>query len=1032
MRSTISISALALLALTAGSVLGADKGGLEGCQPFAIRSRTRQTTPVVTLRSELKPPLRLAVGGQTLPCHTAPDGAISFVLPGALLPDQPQTAQLFEAADTADASPTLAEPPAPRDFATDVLGRPWTFASDDGGVLKYGDQPDHIGPRTFADGWMNMTVMKHDPYLVWGHMFEEPPANDLFVLDSAVYHRLVITLRQEQPNQTWGIFVTDSRGSYYRHNFTVKPAGESTVSLDLSQIYRQQWNGRLFRALRLDLPKRPGLTVGLKSIRLLARSIAGEPRPALTGDQRRTLAHAARLVTERPEASGQAGQTADVAARLLDATGQPLTNRPCAWQAILEQPDSGQRLQQHGNAVTDRDGRFVATLTLPALAQPWQLALGLSTETGDLSGARADLPLDVRPAALDRLEFQFATRLLPPGARVRLAIQGRDAFGNRVPVSLPKPQWQTTGGAAVDASDAPLSGNPAHATLTLPDRPQATCTLKLAFGDGRVCSTTLVTVPTQPRRDRIAIGPNGYLLAPDGRLFLPTGGLYANWPHGLPNPQTTTIGRTIDLFPCGAIPYREGFPWSPETEAKVDEYLELCSRYGLTAQRLMLRNLDLVGKVDETQLMAVLHFIDKAHARGIRVNVALLEDYQKPPYGNLDVLEKVVLPHYTREELAALPPHRRRFLVERRLLTSAYDRYRDEDSIRCQEDFLRQLIPLLATREGIFCYEYENEMTQQALPYITRLAKLIRSLDPHTLLLVNPHPIAWPMPLAWRESPIDLFCDHPYVMGQPDADRGAAILLRAKWCLASRKTALTGEGGLFTSWRWHGPSGVPLDICLPEARRAARDHTWMSLSAGLAGTMHWTVDLACEPEELGRPHEALRQLGADLRTFRRRQADVALVMPDSKELNAKALSLTFQLLRRGVSFDTVPADEATPYRATVHADETSAAVLDALPAFARPLPGYQTSALRSSDGQTLIYLRNAAGVHLPTEPYNGPRDATRTVVPAQPGLTLAADVAFTSAHAYDLDDARLVPLHRDGQRLTLPAPSTHDFIIFLK
>ena len=155
-------------------------------------------------------------------------------------------------------------------------------------------------------------------------------------------------------------------------------------------------------------------------------------------------------------------------------------------------------------------------------------------------------------------------------------------------------------------------------------------------------------------------------------------------------------------------------------------------------------------------------------------------------------------------------------------------------------------------------------------------------------------------------------------------------------------------------------------------------------------------------------------------------------MPDSKELNAKALSLTFQLLRRGVSFDTVPADEATPYRATVRADETSAAVLDALPAFARPLPGYQTSALRSSDGQTLIYLRNAAGVHLPTEPYNGPRDATRTVAPAQPGLTLAADVAFTSAHAYDLDDARLVPLHRDGQRLTLPAPSTHDFIIFLK
>ena len=1018
---------LGLLALTGAAALGA-AAPTAACQPFLLHSRTRLPSPVVSLRTTLRPPLRLVVDGRTLPCHTAQDGTVSFVLPGVLLPREPRMAQLFEAA--ADASPALPEPPAPRDFATDVLGRPWTFAADDGGVTTYGDQPDHIGPRTFADGWMSMTVMKRDPYLIWGHMFAAAPPDDLFVLDSSLYDQLVITLRQERPRQTWGIFVTDDRGSYFRHTFTVEPAGESTVTLDLRQIYRQQWDGRLFRALRLDLPKQPGLTVGLKSIRLLGKPIAGVPQPALTAAQRQTLAETARLVAEAPADVPVAGQETPCRLRLLNAAGQPLAGRPCAWSAALEQPDSGQRLEQHGHAVTDGDGWLTAVLKLPERARTWRVVWALSTETAALSQAQDRLTLDVRPGPLQRVDLQFETRLLPPGSRVRFALQGRDAFGNRVPLSLPKPHWQTTGGLTVDGGA--LSGNPARATLTLPDRPQVTCTLKLSFGDGQTTAATLVTLPTQPRRDRIAIGPNGYLLTPDGSLFLPTGGLYANWPHGLPNPQTTTIGRTIDLFPCGPLPYREGFPWSPETEAKVDEYLELCVRYGLTAQRLMLRNLDLVGKVDETQLMAVLHFIDKAFARGIRVNVALMEDYNKPPYGNLDVLEKIVLPHYSEEELSALPPHRRRFLVERRLLKSAYDRYRDEDSIRCQEDFLRQLIPLLATREGIFCYEYENEMTQQALPYITRLARLIRSLDPHTLLLVNPHPVSWPMPLAWRDAPIDLFCDHPYVSGQDGADRGAAILLRAKWCLASRKTALTGEGGLFTSWRWHRPCGVPLDLCLPEARRAARDHTWMSLSAGLAGTMHWTVDLACEPEELGRPAEALRQLGADLRTFRRRQADVALVMPDSSQQNAQALDLTFQLLQRGVSFDAVPDDEADAYRASVRADETSPAVLDALPALARPLPGYQTSALRSADGQTLIYLRNTAGVHLPAEPYNGPRDVTRTIAPVQPGLTLAPDVTFTEARAYDLDDARLVTLRRDGQRLTLPAPSTHDFVLYLK
>jgi len=95
----------------------------------------------------------------------------------------------------------------------------------------------------------------------------------------------------------------------------------------------------------------------------------------------------------------------------------------------------------------------------------------------------------------------------------------------------------------------------------------------------------------------------------------------------------------------------------------------------------MLRNMDLVGRVDQVQLQAVLHVLDLARPLGIRFNVVLFEDYTRPPYVNLEILDNIVLPHYTADDLKNLPAHRSRFLVDKRVLNAAGARYTDPDAI---------------------------------------------------------------------------------------------------------------------------------------------------------------------------------------------------------------------------------------------------------------------------------------------------------------------------------------------------------------
>ncbi|MGI5923563.1 MAG: hypothetical protein ACOX9E_06435 [Lentisphaeria bacterium] len=996
-------------------------------QCLEISSSVHRVAPPVTVKLADAARCRLVLPEKTdspLACHVHGD-AVSFVFPGEVGPGKsPRVLVYWSEATDWQPSPRLAAVPEPQDdFARIVLGREWDFAEDQCGIRAWGDRPDHIGRVTIEDGWMKVPVTGNDPYFIWGCMFGAAPADDPFKLDSSLFSVLELRVRQDQPDQQWCYFVTDMTGTYRKGTFRVPGTAPHTVRIDLSRSLPDFWDGRMFRALRIDLPKQPGITAWVDYVRVLPRPPQVVLLPVLRRDELATTAAAAGCEFTALPKTFTAG--AEYAQRVVvrAAAGGVLAEHPLCWVAQI-QAAAGDSKTQHGNARTDADGAFVLPLTAPKRAGAIALSVGLADAIGRQSKA-AKAEVLVAPAALSaydlRLERSF---VLSTATAQTLTVWGLDEFGNRQPVDIAAPRWQ---GAEIPAG--PLRGNPATIAVSVPATPQCAHVISLVDAEGRRGQTWCSVIAPMPkqRKDNISIGPHGYLQHPDGTLFTPFGGLYANWPHGKPQ-ENGRLQRSLDLFPCSANNYQYGYPWPPEVEQKVKDYLEHCASRGLTALRLMLRNMDLVGKVDRTQLQAVLHMFDLARPLGIKFNVALCEDYVKPPYGNSLVLERVVMQHYSEEELATLPPHRRRFLVEKRLLRNPYDRYLDEDVIACQKDYLRELIPILADREEIFCYEFENEMIRPPLSWCNDISDFIRSIDPHTLILANPHPILWPAPLQWRESNIDLFCDHPYNNGQPDADRGALMFTRAKWCLASGKPSLTGEGGVFPASYW-SRLGVDYDsVIVPNGTRFARDQVWLSLTAGYVGVMYWTVDLDSKAVELGKPTRVFAALGVDLRSFQRRRPPLAVVMPADDSKNMACFALVWKLMALGADFDTVPANEAAGYSATLDLATLALDQLPALPVFARPAAGYQATALVSKDGQALVYLRNAAAVVNPDPKL--PTVYVREVREAQPALTFDA-FPYTSWRAYDLDEDKLVTMTRTADGLALP-PSTHDFVLYLK
>jgi hypothetical protein len=516
----------------------------------------------------------------------------------------------------------------------------------------------------------------------------------------------------------------------------------------------------------------------------------------------------------------------------------------------------------------------------------------------------------------------------------------------------------------------------------------------------------------------IILLPTGYLAFSDGRPFFPLGGFYANWPAVIKESGEALQG--YDLFPCGPIPYKEGYPWSEETEKIVRNWLEFCHRSGVTTLRLMLRNMDIVGDVDEVQLKAVKHLFALAKPLGIYFDVVLFEDYDKPPYANKDILENIVLPKYEGKDLSYLPDYRKRFLLEKRL---AKDKYTDPDVIACQKDYLRKLIPQLASESQIFCYELENEMVNPPIAWINEMVDFIKKLDPRRLVLADPLLSDYQTPLAWREAKIDLYSYHPYNDGLPYADYGAVIYTKSKWSALVGKPRFTGEGGINQN-RWQPEVKK---VSAEQAIRGVRDQIWLTIANGECGAFLWAPELKGEVREFGKAKEVLAKL--DFKKLKRKKPEIGLVIPKQ---NAEELCMKWAwfMLDKGLDFDFLP-EERKDYRICLTIDSPPGDI--SLPQSpCKPSNGYQSAYLMSEDGrQVLIYLRNTMGG---IKNFGDGRSCyLRDPQPTTASLKLNLTGTY-KALIYDLEEGKWIGERKVPGKgeLVLGKETTNDYIVVLK
>ena len=943
------------------------------------------------------------VPGKILPIYCGSNN-VSLLLPGEIVPGRAR--HIIAYSGSKKISPTLTEqPPFVCDYAGSVLGHAWDF--EDGtqcGITTWGNRPNHIGPITVKNGWLKIPVKDSDPYFILGDMWGKPDSPRNLNIDSRLYRTLELRVRQSCQKAEWEFFVTDADGQYKTLKFEVNGTSAQIFRFDLQHLFPDFWDGRKFRALRIDTTNnKKDILVEVDYIRLLPNPPVITTGPALSRE-----AVAARTTTAGTDITMPKTLSAgEQSSAKLKTIGTSFSS-PYTWSIITA---------EHGTTFSQSQG---TSIPLPVFtrASECKWTIGLSDDLGKpmqpVSGT-----LRIKPASL------AAYRLIP-GRKyldiltptVNISVQGLDTYGNSLPVSIWLPRWTLPNGAA--SPSGRVRGNPAIVPVTLNNDKPATHIIALSDINGYSGETTVTTVAY--RKDMIRLNAIGYLVTPAGALVFPTGGLYANWPHRLNTDGT--ISRSVDLFPCGPSPYKEGFPWSRETETAVAAYLKHCADHGINCLRLMLRNMDIVGRVDPVQLKATLHLFDLARPYGIRFNVALMEDYTKPPYVSLEIIDKIVLPHYTPEMLKNLPPHRLRFLVTKNILSSPALRYSDPDAIACQKDYLRELIPVLASREEVLCYEFENEMVYPPMAWCSEIASFIRTIDPHTLILGNPGPHDWPEPLRWRESGCDLYSYHPYNDGSLTADHGAIIYLRSKFSTQSGLPMYTGEGGINQNRYQNGVKKMTPE----QAARGTRDQIWMSTCCGANGCLYWVLMYELEAQEFARIKSALSALNIDLLNLKRQRPSTAIMLPP-KQRDTRDAAMTMRMLDLGVDFDTVLTNEAAAYSVRIDLEKQSPQDIKIPATVAIPSAGFQIATLLSEkNDQALLYLRNVAGG---VKDFGAPPRSCylRDVQPAEAAFTLQAK--WNTIVVFDLDTCQLRTMAPDASGHVSLGVTKHDFLIGL-
>ncbi len=420
---------------------------------------------------------------------------------------------------------------------------------------------------------------------------------------------------------------------------------------------------------------------------------------------------------------------------------------------------------------------------------------------------------------------------------------------------------------------------------------------------------------------------------------------------------------------------------------------------GVTAIRLFPRarvngdTLDLCGKLNPELQRVFQRAFAAAKPYGIRFLLQILPEPVITGYWNRSLVDRFVLPRYSRTELAAATPAQLRFLTKRKEVHGA-DYFTDPDVLACQKLYLEQALRWIAKEPQVFALEVYNEQGHSRPPpalaragetawqdaeirWTAEIVRFIHERLPHIPVTISHpgHGITGYDPVEWtRRAGADFYSAH-YYAGLCGENPGLDFAATTAASTAFLKTAVTnypGEWGVLDT-------GAPREVL----RTAHRDAIWLTLLAGAPGFMQWTYDFV---EEYRWPSKLFRALPA---AFSPEPApSMQGLEPTWREFQAAyAADLPFFMLNSQRRNDSNLRHILDTYRERLQG-----------------APGWQVASLTDSKrGIWIAYVRSRE-IRAFGKTYLG--------VPVARPLALKNPLDPGEYHAYIIDPGKAKPLHR--------------------
>lgn len=379
-----------------------------------------------------------------------------------------------------------------------------------------------------------------------------------------------------------------------------------------------------------------------------------------------------------------------------------------------------------------------------------------------------------------------------------------------------------------------------------------------------------------PPAQQIKLSKDGWFRNTRGELWVPLGGFHANvLPLSRLNLTAEERAKVAYIWSGQKTDDQGHVDLRDASDAMLDRWFKTLAADGVTALRLFARArvgndvLDLCGKLNP-ELKQVFHrAFAAARPYGIRFQLQILPEPGSMCYLNRRSIAERVLPRYSKEELAALTPAQKRFLVDGKRLTLA-ELFTDQDALACQKLYLAQALDWIATEPQVFALEIYNEQGWTRAPFdgkydytytfpyedaeIRWSAELIRTIKQRlpNMLVTLSHPgfgITGYDPFKWsRPAGVDFYSPHLYagLGGDSSSIDFAAVTAASALIINAGVPNFYGEWDIFSS-------PVPMEL----RRFSHRDAVWLSLLSGQPGFFQWTYEF---PDEYRWPGKVFSRL----------------------------------------------------------------------------------------------------------------------------------------------------------------------------